>query len=285
MGIDIHGLHFLRYASRKRPLGETVTIGRQSLLVSRSDVMRVIGPSDAYRHDAYCEHLLADSFGAANVESIDYSGYEGATNVHDMNDPLPEDLRGRFDTVIDGGCLEHVFDAPQALENCSLLCRPGGQILHILPANNFCGHGFWQFSPELFFSLYSESNGYSGTEVFLADLTDHDRWFRVEEPKDGRRVTVHSSSEVYALVRTELRDARFSHRNVQQSDYRHEWDSGTPAGGPAETVEPSRWRRTLKGIPVLGSLLTSVHRAYSRRRSETGLNGRNPGLTEVSIRD
>jgi len=66
--------------------------------------------------------------------------------------------------------MEHVFNASQGLKNVTRLCAPGGQIIHSLPANNFCNHGFWQFSPELFFSLYSDKNGYSETEIFLADV-------------------------------------------------------------------------------------------------------------------
>ena len=41
------------------------------------------------------------------------------------------------------------------------LTKIGGMIIHALPANNFCGHGFWQFSPELFYELYSPENGRS----------------------------------------------------------------------------------------------------------------------------
>jgi 2-polyprenyl-3-methyl-5-hydroxy-6-metoxy-1,4-benzoquinol methylase len=66
-----------------------------------------------------------------------------------MNKPLPKTLHNKYDTVIDSGTLEHIFKAPEALEYCLLLCKPGGQILHMLPSNNWCGHGFWQFSPEL----------------------------------------------------------------------------------------------------------------------------------------
>ena len=45
------------------------------------------------------------------------------------------------------------------------LCKNGGTIIHSLPSNNNCGHGFWQFSPELFFSLYNEKNGFKNNEM------------------------------------------------------------------------------------------------------------------------
>ena len=175
------------------------------------------------------------------MESLDNSSYENADHIHDMNSPIPEELCGKFDTIIDGGCLEHIFNVAQAFDNCSRLCRPGGQIIHILPANNFCGHGFWQFSPELFFSLYSEENGYRDTEVYLADLADRDAWYRVHAPTDGERVNVLSSRELYVMVRTVLAGEQFSHRQVQQSDYVYTWESEQESLlGP--TTRPGRHR-------------------------------------------
>ena len=158
MGIDVHGLNFLRYAKTKKLFGSVMTIGRQGLHVTEPMIKEIFHTNSDYKNQKYCEELLTKYFGAIDVESLDNSNYEGASHVHDMNQPLPTNLVRRFDTVFDGGCLEHIYNAPQALKNCSLLCKPGGQILHVLPANNLCGHGFWQFSPELFFSLYSKVN-------------------------------------------------------------------------------------------------------------------------------
>lgn len=190
---------------------QTLTIGRQGLHVAEPSVRDALALAPEYKNDAYCDQLLLDQFGASKVDSVDFSNYEGASIIYDMNLPVPEHFSDQYDTVIDGGCLEHIFNVPQALLNCSAFCKPGGQILHMLPANNCCGHGFWQFSPELFFSLYSKTNGYSETEVFLADLSKPSKWFRVRPPVCGERVNVHSASEAYVLVRTVLGEGRFSH--------------------------------------------------------------------------
>jgi hypothetical protein len=132
-----------------------------------------------------------------------------------MNKPLA--VQNRYDTVIDGGCIEHIFNIPQALRNVSEICSAGGQILHVLPTNNFCGHGFWQVSPELFFTLYSEANGCRETELFLADLANEQFWYQVREPRDDERANVTSSTPLYALVRTRRTEV-FNHDDVQQSD-------------------------------------------------------------------
>lgn len=283
MGIDIHALHFLRNAKKKKPLGDTITIGRQTLYVINSIVKRIVGTKLSYNDQPYCEELLKEDFGAIRVDSIDYSAYENATYVHDMNKPLPADLRGKYDTVYDGGCLEHIYNAPQALENCSLLCRPGGQILHILPTNNFCGHGFWQFSPELFFSLYSESNGYKETEVFVADLSDTRKWYQVTAPSNGRRVTISSATEMYVLVRTVLGRTDFSHSGVLQSDYLYEWE-GTAHQKPQQSGPLYRIRRKLKEVPMAYEILFPLYDLLLRPRLETGLNQRNPGLTMIDLK-
>jgi len=285
MGIDIHNLNFLRYSAKARPLGNTITIGRQGLHAAESTVRKLVGTKSSYRNQQYCEQLLIEYLGSTSVDSIDNSDYESATHVHDMNNVLPDSLYGKYDTVIDGGCLEHIYNVPQALKNCSLLCKPGGQILHMVPTNNLCGHGFWQFSPELFFSLYSGANGYTGTEVFIADLTDTKRWFQVRMPNNGKRVNVHSSTELYVLARTTLAGGEFSHASVQQSDYQFEWEKSSARAQPME-AKPPGIRDKLKKVRIIYRTLSPMHRyllsvrqAYLNSRVETGLNGKNPGLT------
>ena len=149
MGIDVHALNFLRYVAKKREFGRVATIGRQSLLVSRSELADALGiPRDETDFGLFCEALLKKHFGASSVDSYDYSDYEGATHVVDLGRPfVPE---RQYDTVIDCGTAEHIFDVCQVMKNLSSLCAPGGQLIHVLPANNFCGHGFWQFLPSHF---------------------------------------------------------------------------------------------------------------------------------------
>src|SRR5262245_2106369 len=122
MGIDFHTLNFLRFAARDGAFGRVATIGRQAIHISPRTRRALLGAQPG--PDAYCEDLLNRHFGATSVESGDNSDYEGATHVFDMNQKL--DTEARYDTVFDGGCLEHIFDPAQALENFSRLCAPGG---------------------------------------------------------------------------------------------------------------------------------------------------------------
>lgn len=282
MGIDFHALNFLRYAAANGPFGDTMTIGRQELHVNPVALARLVTPSPAYEPSAYCDAILMDRFGARNVASIDNCDYEDATHIVDMCQPIPAEMHGRYDTVIDAGTTEHVYNAPQALKNCSDLAKPGGQVIHVLPANNYCGHGFWQFSPELFFSLYSAKNGYRDTEVFLADFTDKWRWFRVIEPRDGRRVNVMSLGELYVMVRTVRAAEAFSHADVQQSDYVHDWQ--TRAAAPRAMTAASGLKGRLMQSPLLYDTLFPLYHRWQRLRSPERMTARNPGLQAFDVR-
>ena len=284
MGIGLHEFNFLRYAKQQREFERTLTIGRQGLHIAESTVRTAFAQGSQYKNDKYCEQLLKDHFGASQVDSIDFSGYEGASIIHDMNFPLPEHVRGRYDTVIDGGCVEHIYNVPQALLNCSECCKAGAQILHMLPASNCCGHGFWQFSPELFFSLYSDEHGYADTEVFLADLSRTSKLFRVKRPKPGERITVRSVSEAYVLVRTVLRDRAFSHSGVQQSDYAFAWNGGGSTSEPATEPTPKgSIVRALKSHPLLYKVAASAYHLYRPSDSKVQLDFNNPHLEELSV--
>jgi hypothetical protein len=283
MGIGLHEFNFLRYAKQLKTFDQTVTIGRQELHVAESSVRYALALGPEYENDAYCDQLLLDQFGASKIDSVDFSDYEGASVIYDMNLPVPEHFAGRYDTVIDSGCLEHIFNVPQALLNCSAFCKPGAQILHMLPANNCCGHGFWQFSPELFFSLYSKKNGYSETEVFLADLSKTSKWFRVKPLVRGQRINVHSVSEAYVFTRTVLRERGFSHSGVQQSDYVSEWEGG---GHLSELPAPSSRERIthcLKRFPLLHRVAASAYHLYRPADSMYQLSLQNPHLEEVKV--
>lgn len=282
MGIDFHAFNFLRYVSQFGPFGDTITIGRQDLVVNPVALKRLVTPSPAYVPSAYCDPILVDRFGATRVDSIDNCDYEGATHILDLCKPIPDHLRGRYDTVIDAGTTEHVFDAPRALKSMSELVRPGGQVIHVLPANNFCGHGFWQFSPELFFSLYSARNGYRDTQVFLADLTEKWRWYQVQAPRDGRRVNVASFAELHVMVRTVRAGESFSHEEVQQSDYVHEWE--TRKEGSRPMPEPTGLKARIMNSRLVYDTLFPLYHRWLRVRSPERLTPRNPGLTAFDVR-
>jgi hypothetical protein len=284
MAIDIHGLNFLLLAAKETGFGRTATIGRQSLAIPKETIRKLLNLEAARDFGPFCEDLLKAHFGSTIIDSWDYSDFEGATCIADLNKPLV--IESGYDTVIDCGSLEHIYNAPEALKNLSLMCAEGGRILHVLPSNNYCGHGFWQFSPELFFSLYSQANGYRGTRVFLAGIAP-DRWYEVKPPGNGQRVDITSSTKLLILVTTR-RITRFRHENVQQSDYIHAW-GGAPARrnrSPSQILlgsSSSLRRDYFLGFLDSASILPLVRVAWDLIRGRTTLSSRNPGLIRHSV--
>ena len=83
--------------------------------------------------------------------------------------------------MLDSGSLEHVFNFPIAIANCMALTEVGGHFVAITPANNWCGHGFYQFSPELFYRVLCAENGFRVERMIVAECPDG-TWLEVADP-------------------------------------------------------------------------------------------------------
>jgi len=102
---------------------------------------------------------LFKSLGFSEVKSMDFSEFESADYIFDLNNgEIPEDLIEKFDVIIDGGTIEHVFHIPNALTNIHKMLREGGRIIHFSPSSNQIDHGFYMFSPTLFHDFYKTNN-------------------------------------------------------------------------------------------------------------------------------
>jgi SAM-dependent methyltransferase len=235
MGLDAHGTKFLLLAKRAGVSFEkTVTLGRQGLnlpprilckLLSDFNIPQYIwdktGESQA---SGYAEPLF-QLLGADEVCSLDASGYENATHVVDLNSPVSAELINRFTAVVDGGTLEHVFNFPVAIENCMKMLRVGGHFIALTPANNFFGHGFYQFSPELFFRIFSPENGFALEQMVMYEEGPAAMWYVVADPETlGERGTLANSNPTYlAVLAKKLRSGDIFRSPPQQSDYSAMW--------------------------------------------------------------
>ena len=212
-----------------------------------------------YRWGDTADPILCVLTGANEVVSIDASDYQGSSIVHDMNLPLADlrpDLAERFDLVIDGGTLEHVFNFPVAVANLMFLVRKGGHVLSANPANNLCGHGFYQFTPELMYRLYSGANGFRINHVLLTqsrhmsvEMDPKPDSYAVVDPASlGRRILVHNRWPLTIRTLAERVGAPPSGGlDVQQSDYVMAWSELTgrkPQNGPMATL-----RKVFKRLP------------------------------------
>ncbi len=203
--------------------------------------------SDFIRENKYAEPFFA-LLGAKKIVSVDASNYENATHVHDMNRPIPEELRERFSVVHDGGTLEHVFNFPQALKNCMEMVKVGGHFTQVNEANNFMGHGFWQLSPELIYRAFSPANGYQVEAVLLHEVVPGGAWYLAVDPdKVQRRVELCNSRPTYILtIARRVAIADIFEPPPQQSDYVTLWNS--IAETDQQTVRPPEPARHPRGL-------------------------------------
>src|SRR5437016_4895642 len=109
MGLDTPSVQFLCAAkSMGVDFATTAMIGRQSFWPGE-DALEAVFSTVGVDLDAAVflrNNPFGEGFfkvlGANDVVSVDYSEYEAAGVLHDMNDPIPNELKERFSVVHDG---------------------------------------------------------------------------------------------------------------------------------------------------------------------------------------
>jgi hypothetical protein len=257
MGLNVHGLEFLVWSQREGVRFErTMTLGRQQFFwitpAKMSRVLREHGlhvskreaEADLKAGDRFAEPLLA-RLGAEETRSMDASPFEGASDIHDLNEPIPASLKQKFSAVIDSGTLEHVFNFPQAIANAMKMVELGGHLLLVNPTNNEGGHGFYQFAPELFFRVLSPENGFSIERILLREYLGR-HWYEVADPAEiGHRSQFRSRGIAYLYVRARREEILAPFDSwPQQSDFAADWDRASAAA--PRTSQPSWLKATVK---------------------------------------
>jgi len=198
MGIDIDVAKFLLSArEREVDFRRSLMLGNQKFDFLKYDYQSL---SDVFKLKDFTRMETGADFlrflGAKEVSAMDFSDYEGAAILHDLNEPIGDDLKEKFSFVLDGGTLEHIFNFPVALANAMEMVEIGGHLIIITGGNNFLGHGFYQFSPELFYRALSEENGFWVKRMIAAEVGG--KWFEVADPKQIKgRVELINEKPVY----------------------------------------------------------------------------------------
>ncbi len=162
----------LREAARRPFKGRVLTLGRQYIWFSYDLLQKMavefgvelsnpgnitLSSKTEFADRGYIsDDCLFRSLGFSEAETLDFSDYESASHIFDLNSSeVPEHLLEAFDVIIDGGTIEHVFHVPNALHNIYKMLRQGGKIIHLSPSSNHIDHGFYMFSPTLFWDFYA----------------------------------------------------------------------------------------------------------------------------------
>jgi SAM-dependent methyltransferase len=255
VGIDLTGLRALNFANRvyKFNFRKTATLGRHEIHFWKQD-FDTVRKGFGFEYDeslavgSFCEPLLR-KLGAEDITSIDASGFEGASMVHDFNQPIPETLHNQFDAFLDFGSIEHIFNVAQVIDNVVKLVKPGGQVLIATNANGFPAHGLFQYSPEFFYSVFSERNGFRNTSVFLVNTLRPKLWHLIEQPAHLKRRNQIPFESQMTLVVLSTKTSCVDQLRVVQSDYDDTWarfETGNWTRWNAEHI--SGWKRLLHQV-------------------------------------
>lgn len=159
-------------------------IGKQDIHIGWEQLMEIIHNYNFYYNKKIYEEIknkqpidsykLFEMFGiSGEVHAVDFSGYENADIIFDLNNDLPESMREKYDYVINGGTLEHVFDVAKAMHNISDMVKSGGMAVHVVPFGGMANHGFYSFSPT-FFQDYCASNGFEISNLSIEFVLEND---------------------------------------------------------------------------------------------------------------
>ena len=233
----------------------------------------VPGEAEAYLNYVHQETLFRVlGFDPGGVHALDLSDFEGADIVHDLNVPVDEGLVEKFDLIFDGGTIEHVFSLKDSLFNTARLCKVGGVVVHISPADSL-GHGLINLSAGLYRDFYA-ANGFDEVSVGYMGL-----------PMDARRVGQYflefTPEELDFSLRPRYSTAVFSiFRKAeakelvvpQQGFYTRLWEKPSSNakhpqwGGKLRSIVPD-WTQRL-AYSVAGAPVQSLGRLVKRRRAK-----------------
>jgi hypothetical protein len=264
-----------------------VTIGRQTnyLGAAHTEELGASGLSRLERwpeigRAPFADEFLRQALGAQRIDSIDISSYEGASILHDMNQPLPAELCGQYEVVLEAGSLEHIFNLPVALRNCMCLLKPGGSLFLSVPANNLFGHGFYQFSPDLFFRVLSPPNGFQLNTMILAEAWSQQaergtraKRYQVADPERlGTRILLVNKYPTFLMIHARKIGKVPESLTAYQSDYSALWQQASAPAPDAPTLARRLARRIFARLPHASAMWL---RALYERASLHSLKRRN----------
>ncbi len=178
MGLNAEILDMIVREAAYRPVkGTVLTLGRQTIYANQDQAKELLakhGLKPAIENasfDVSTRQTLRDGqsrisdtdffrmLGANDVKALDVSDYEGAEIVHSLNEPIPDELEGICDFLVDGSTLDNIFDPPNALRNIARLLKPGGRCFLTNRSNAAePGIAYVMFSAPWFFDYFVANN-------------------------------------------------------------------------------------------------------------------------------
>jgi hypothetical protein len=153
-----------------------------------------------------------------------------------------------------------------------------------MPVNNHAGHGFFQFSPELFFNLFVPANGFEVKSLMVAPDHPFATFYSVTSPQqaNSRIELVGNEAVMLFLVARKIGNVDKITTPVQ-NDYSIAWKKpeGTKAVQQSKSLK-QRVTDMAKQLSLRKYFIFSIQRNEKARRKKFSLT--NPGIySEVNI--
>ncbi|MEG4272829.1 MULTISPECIES: tetratricopeptide repeat protein [unclassified Microcoleus] len=180
MGIGSPTLHLYEYLRRHEYLSNfkrVIELGSQDIASGQEEIAYLLDALFAFKVDSgtlITAKTLYQSMGFEVYECIDADGIHNAL-VFDLNKNIQEDhgFSEQFDLVTNHGTTEHCFNQFQCWNNIHNLCSVGGIMIHVLPAQGYVNHGFYNYNPSFFYNL-ATANNYKLIGLYLSSYKSSD---------------------------------------------------------------------------------------------------------------
>jgi hypothetical protein len=109
----------------KRPYGNLRTLSRYGMSFNADYFYRICQTAewdiDIDKTDSFInDEVVFRALGFECLDTMDISEYEGAKIIYDLNDThIPKEMVDKYDFILDGGTIEHMFNLRNVLENIS----------------------------------------------------------------------------------------------------------------------------------------------------------------------
>lgn len=180
MGIASPTLYLYNYLRQHRYFNNfkrVIELGSQDIASGQEEIAYLLEALFAFKVEPgtlITAKVLYQAMGFEVYECIDADGLYDAL-VFDLNKNIQENygFSGQFDLVTNHGTTEHCFNQFESWKNIHNLCALEGIMIHVLPAQGYVNHGFYNYNPSFFYNL-AAANNYKLIAIYFSTYKSND---------------------------------------------------------------------------------------------------------------
>lgn len=199
-----------------------------------------IAEDGGFRNDAFLGDLLV----RAGIDYTSLDVFERPRNiVADLNHfMVPDDLRQRYDVVLNFGTTEHILNQYNCFKVIHELCKVDGWIFHQVPVLGLIDHGYFTYSPVFFIAL-AQMNRYRVEEMWFSGPGKETGFFEPMriEPEGARLPDLpRNDVERWEAVRVPGGVVNVLLRRMKRAQFRAPLELSTAVAEAAEAVSHAK---------------------------------------------